>query len=164
MINTNDNSIEKNCNIYMSDWHFAVMILPYINNAINKNIEIITCFENDMTDRIEELVKKLNLKSTEKIRGINWKNSNINNSKSIIKNLLENNKEKLIIINGTNKYIKEINESLKDIIREKNNESKIEILDCYDFNSNKENIKKIVKKYKKIINTSGKNDINKIIN
>ena len=62
MNNTNDN-IEKTCNFYMSDWHFTVMVLPYINSEINQNTQIINIFEKDISQKVKTLVDKLNLKN-----------------------------------------------------------------------------------------------------
>ena len=52
MNNTNDN-IEKICNFYLSDWHFTVMMLPYINNEINKKTQISTIFEKDISQKVK---------------------------------------------------------------------------------------------------------------
>ena len=78
MKNTNDN-IKKICNFYMSDWHFTVMLLPYINKEINMKTQIFTIFENDITQKVKTLVDKLNLKNKDQILKINWKNADINN-------------------------------------------------------------------------------------
>ena len=43
---TNDN-VKKICNFYMSDWHFTVMLLPYISTEINKGTKVITIIEKD---------------------------------------------------------------------------------------------------------------------
>ena len=74
---TNDN-VKKICNFYMSDWHFTVMLLPYISTEINKGTKVITIFEKDLTEKVETLVEKLNLKNRDKILKINWKSSDIN--------------------------------------------------------------------------------------
>ena len=83
MNNTNDN-IEKTCNFYMSDWHFTVMVLPYINSEINQNTQIINIFEKDISQKVKTLVDKLNLKNKNEILKINWKSTNINNSINLI--------------------------------------------------------------------------------
>ena len=63
--------IEKLCGFYVSDWHFATMLLPYINLKLEKNVKIIPILENNIKENIQELVEKLNLKNQEKILSIN---------------------------------------------------------------------------------------------
>ena len=147
MKNTNDN-LEKICNFYMSDWHFTVMLLPYINKEINMQTQIITIFEKDMTEKVKTLVEKLNLKNKEKILQINWKNSDINNLKNEFKKEFKAGSKNLLIVNGTNNYINEVNKVINNVINNiENNKSfsskKIKIIDCYDFDSNKDNMSAI---------------------
>lgn len=75
MVYTNDN-IKKICNFYVSDWHLAVMLLPYINKEINKGTKITTVFQNNMRNNIETLVRKLNLKNEKEILQIDWNTKN----------------------------------------------------------------------------------------
>ena len=155
MKNTNDN-IKKICNFYMSDWHFTVMLLPYINKEINMKTQIFTIFENDITQKVKTLVDKLNLKNKDQILKINWKNADINNIIYQLENKLKNNDNNIVIINGTNNYIKEVNKKLKDVIyNDKFLQKNIKIIDCYDFEENKEKINTIIGKYDSMVNTSG---------
>lgn len=160
---TNDN-VKKICNFYMSDWHFTVMLLPYLNKEINKGTKIITIFEKDMTDKVKTLVEKLNLKNREKILQINWKNSNINNFINELEEKLKYNAENLLIINGTNCYINEVNNKINEV-RNKENfiDKKIKIINCYDFDSNKENMNNILKEHDGILNTSGESKIENVL-
>lgn len=155
MKNTNDN-IKKICNFYMSDWHFTVMLLPYINKEINMKTQIFTIFENDITQKVKTLVDKLNLKNKDQILKINWKNADINNIIYQLENKLKNNDNNIVIINGTNNYIKEVNKKLEDVIyNDKFLQKNIKIIDCYDFEENKEKINTIIGKYDSMVNTSG---------
>ena len=155
MKNTNDN-IKKICNFYMSDWHFTVMLLPYINKEINMKTQIFTIIENDITQKVKTLVDKLNLKNKDQILKINWKNADINNIIYQLENKLKNNDNNIVIINGTNNYIKEVNKKLEEVIyNDKFLQKNIKIIDCYDFEENKEKINKIIEKYDSMVNTSG---------
>lgn len=155
MKNTNDN-IKKICNFYMSDWHFTVMLLPYINKEINMKTQIFTIFENDITQKVKTLVDKLNLKNKDQILKINWKNADINNIIYQLENKLKNNDNNIVIINGTNNYIKEVNKKLEEVIyNDKFLQKNIKIIDCYDFEENKEKINTIIGKYDSMVNTSG---------
>lgn len=155
MEKTNDN-IKKICNFYMSDWHFTVMLLPYINKEINMKTQIITIFENDMTEKVKTLVGKLNLKNKEEILKINWQKTCLDNFISEIEYNIKSNDKNLLIINGSNMYINQANNEIKNVIYKKEIASKkIKIIDCYDFESNKEKINLIIKKYDGMLNTSG---------
>ena len=37
--------IEKLCSFYVSQWHFTTMLLPYLNEQIKENVNIITILE-----------------------------------------------------------------------------------------------------------------------
>lgn len=159
---TNDN-LKKICNFYMSDWHFTVMLLPYINREINKKTKVITILEKDMTEKVETLVKKLNLKNKDEILQINWKNSDINKFISEFKKNLKYNKENLLIVNGTNYYIKKVNDKInKELNNGEYAQKKIKILDCYDFESNKNNMSNILKRYDEMLNTSGEINVKNV--
>ena len=163
MNNTNDN-IEKTCNFYMSDWHFTVMVLPYINSEINQNTQIINIFEKDISQKVKTLVDKLNLKNKNEILKINWKSTNINNSINEIESKLKNCSQNLLIINGTNNYIKKVNDEIQSkISKDYFKNRKIKIIDCYDFDTNKENMNIILEKYDYILNTSGEIKISNIM-
>ena len=64
-------SIQKLCSFYVSDWHFATMILPYINSKIEENANFVPVLENNVEENIKTLVEKLNIKKKEKILSIN---------------------------------------------------------------------------------------------
>ena len=38
--------VEKLCGFYVSDWHLATTVLPYINSKIEENTKVITFLEN----------------------------------------------------------------------------------------------------------------------
>ena len=57
---------EKTCSIYASDYHFEMIILPYIEKNIEENKEIIIFTENNLEETINTLVSKTNLKDDKK--------------------------------------------------------------------------------------------------
>ena len=79
----------KLCSFYVSDWHLVTMILPYLNEEINKENKIVTLLEKNIKEKVETLVKKLNLKNSKQILNINW---NIIKTKKYLelKNILNN--------------------------------------------------------------------------
>ena len=115
MVYTNDN-IKKICNFYVSDWHLAVMLLPYINKEINKGTKITTVFQNNMKNNIETLVRKLNLKNEKEILQIDWNTKNNSILERYIKENLSSGEENLFIINGDKEYVEKSNEKVIEYI------------------------------------------------
>ena len=77
--------VEKLCGFYVSDWHLATTVLPYINSKIEENTKVITFLENNIEKNIQILMQKLNLKNKNDILKIRWKNNIINYEKNAIK-------------------------------------------------------------------------------
>lgn len=159
---TNDN-IKRICNFYVSDWHLAVMLLPYINKEINEGVKITTIFERDMKDNIETLVGRLNLKNEDKILHINWNNKN-NDIENYIQGNIDDKRQNLFIINGNREYIEDINEKLFKCIKEKKvKKGSIKIIDCYEIGKDEEKMYDIIKMHDSILNTLGEQKIEKIV-
>ena len=163
MVYTNDN-IKKICNFYVSDWHLAVMLLPYINKEINKGTKITTVFQNNMRNNIETLVRKLNLKNEKEILQIDW---NTKNNSLLERYLIENfsgGEENLFIINGDKEYVEKSNEKVIEYIgKNKTKKNFIKIVDCYEVEQNEEKMYNIIKMHDCVLNTSGEHNIEKII-
>ena len=68
-----ENSPERICGFYVSDWHLVTMILPYINKELNEKANIVTILEKDIEKNIKTLISKLNLKNEKKVLKLNWK-------------------------------------------------------------------------------------------
>lgn len=132
---------EKNCCFYVSEFHLEMILLPEINRKFEKQENVTILTQKDLEKSIETLISKINLKeeNREKILKLNW-----NGRKE---NLRENSN---IIIIGSKKFIEEKNQEIKNI--------KIkEIIDCYEFDEVKEEMEDIIKNYKNQINTLGNN-------
>ncbi len=163
MVYTNDN-IKKICNFYVSDWHLAVMLLPYINKEINKGTKITTVFQNNMKNNIETLVRKLNLKNEKEILQIDWNTKNNSILERYIKEKLSSGEENLFIINGDKEYVEKSNEKVIEYIgKNKTKKNFIKIVDCYEVEQNEEKMYNIIKMHDCVLNTSGEHNIEKII-
>ena len=136
MVVTNDKNIKKMCSFYVSDFHLEMIILPYIEEKIKENREIRIITENSLEESMKILLSKINIKNKADILNIDWKNSNINNIKD----------NTVLIINGTEKFIKEKNEEVSS------NDKNIEIVNCFNFEEVKDKIKDIVNEHKDVIN------------
>lgn len=159
-MNNQKNKISKLCSFYVSDWHLITMLLPYINKKINEKVEIATVLENNIEQNVKTLVEKLNLKNAEKILEINW-----NNKSKKIEDIIKDEKEQLIIVNGNKEFIESTNEELDKYLKENNEKLKnvkIKIINCYEIVEFNGSITQILDNHDKILNTSGEKEINEI--
>ncbi len=143
---------EKLCLFFASDYHFEMISLPYINERLKKDNNIIIMTENNLNGTVNKLLSNLNLKEDEKkeIAKIDWENNDVNKFKEI-KEANENGKETVIFVKGRENYISTVNKNINNWI--KNNG--VKIVDCYDVNEVGGKVSNIVKNYKKILSTSG---------
>ncbi len=128
---------EKTCCFYVSEFHLEMILVPYINKKIEENITILT--EKRLRETVEILISRMNLKqeNKEKILNLGW------NGEEEVK---ENSN---VIIIGSTEFIKEKNKEIE-------NKNVISVLDCYNFEEEKNNIDEILKDYNNTLNTLGK--------
>ena len=167
-------NVKYMCSFYASEWHLAVMLLPYISKQIEKGIKFDTILKEEIAKNVKELISKLNLnkKIEEKMLDINWNLNKINTQEEINKFMndkIKSEKSISIIINGTNKEVEDtydlinnwLTKNLK-IINENNIE--ITIISCFKALEIKENINNIINEYDFALNTSGEHKIEEIYN
>ena len=142
-INKNLKSI---CSFYASEWHLVTMLLPNLDQKINKGVKVTTILEKDLTKEMETLLTKLQKKKKKEIINIGWQKSNVEDIKQAVQN------NDCIIINGTKEFIEKAREEIENNLLEN---KIIEIIDCYDIEDCKYGIKDILDKHDKILNTSG---------
>lgn len=157
MVNNNEN-IKKVCSFYVSDWHLVTMLLPHINEKINGEVKITTILQFNIADKMETLLEKLRIENKEKILNIEWKNKQININ--TIAKALEGENAVEIIISGTMEYIEKANELLEQYIKENDvtRNRLITIINCYNVYECKDDIKQILDKHQKVLNTSGEKE------
>ena len=134
---------EKNCCFYVSDFHLEMILLPEINKKLEEKEDVIILTQKDLRESLEILVSKMNLKeeNKEKILKLNW-----NGREEVLK------EDSNIIIIGSKKFIEQKNQEIKNKKLNVKN-----IIDCYDFEEIKENMNNIVNDYKNQLNTLGIN-------
>ena len=134
-----DKREEKTCCFYVSEFHLEMILVPYINKKIEENITILT--EKNLRKTVEILISKMNLpkENKDKILKLGWDGE---------ENIKQNSN---IIIIGSKEYIKNRNKEIED-------KKAVSVLDCYDFNEEKEDMSNIIKQYKNSLNTLGKNN------
>ena len=131
---------QKVCSFYVSNMHFATMVLPYISKQIEAKTNVITFFENNYTTNIELVLSRLTMKeeNKKKLLEVNWRNTDVikyMDIEKIFKNRYLKNHQNLIIINGRDEYINMINNCINRYI-EKNykkiDPDRIKIMDFYE--------------------------------
>lgn len=165
-----NSSTQKVCSFYVSNIHFATMILPFVNKQIDEKINILTFFEVNFTTNIELVLSRLTIKEERKkeLMNINWKDTNVTkyfNIEKILKNKLIKNEKNIIIINGSEEYIDVVNECVERFL-EKNKKKNIiqnnKIMNFYEVGTFNENIREILDKHELVFNTSGEHKIEDI--
>lgn len=136
----NQKKIENKCCFYVSDFHLEMTILPYINEKIKENKDIVIVTQNKLEESIKILISRMNLKNKEQIIELDWNNSEIDKIKG--------RKNIVIINNGTKKFIEDTNQKMEEIV---DNEI-AEIINCYSFNEIKDEIVEIREKHTEVLN------------
>lgn len=143
---------EKLCMFFASDYHFEMISLPYINENLNKNKNIIVITENNLDETVNKLLSNINITKDEKdkIKEIDWKSDDVNKFKQV-KKANEDKNETIIFVKGKENYINSINKNIDNWINVKD----VKVIDCYDINEVHDNVHNIASKYEKILSTSG---------
>ncbi len=56
----NQETKEKTCAFYASDYHFEMISLPYIEKNLEESKEILVLTENNLDDTIRNLISRIN--------------------------------------------------------------------------------------------------------
>lgn len=156
--------LRKTCSIHASDLHFATVIFPYIAKEIENGSIVKTILERNEKENIEKIMKNvgLNSETKEKLKEIDWTESDIIKIRGIFKLLEEEtkcNKKIDIIVLGRNIFIQKVNKAIDLWV--KNNMDQIEtteveinVINCFSFEEAKE-IDTILNSHDYILKTSG---------
>ena len=136
--------IENVCNFYASKYHLSVVLYEYLRKNTRK--EIITFFE----DGISEEIRMIELRAKRHIK--NKVDFNANND--IQNTYIDKSKNLVFILRGSNLYLKEANSYIKEELRYMKN-VKAKIINCYDFEQQRNFMKDIIKGSDKILYTTG---------
>jgi len=150
MYKAKDN-LEKICNLYASDWHMLTTVLAYLKNK-NLTFEP-TAFisEKNLKNDFEFILSKLSISEDiqKSLRNIPWYKNILN---------LGIHKNSTYIISGSPEYISTINKHFE----EKNSLSNVTIINCFPALDNNLNLKEILSKHTKVLNSSGVKKISEI--
>ena len=154
----NEDNIIKLCSFYVSDWHLITMLLPYINQKVNEEVEIATILEKDLNENVKKLVGRLNLNNEEKILNLNW--NKFKERGKIIYN--KDDKEKILIINGKREFVEKINRKIEKYFITHKINGTIKIINCFEITELSGSISEILDEHDKVFNTSGEREIEEV--
>ena len=158
-MNLHINHIEKVCNFYVSDWHMAVMIVPYINQEINSGKKVATIFENTIQENIEILLEKLHLKNEHEIKNMHWESKPQLKIKDIQEIIEGTSQDIVFIINGSETYIKQCAKKIIQYCRENQIQKHIKIVNCFSMNSIDGNVTTVLEQHSKMLHTKGETEL-----
>lgn len=136
--------IENICNFYASKYHLSVVLYEYLRK--NNRKEIITFFEDGIDEEIKVLEKRNNHVIKNKV--------NFYANKDIENTYIKEQKNIIFILRGSNLYLKEANCYIKEELKTMKN-VKAKIINCYDFDQQRNFMKEIIKGSDKILYTNG---------
>ena len=140
--------IENICNFYASKYHLSVVLYEYLRK--NSRKEIITFFEDGIEEEMKIIEKRAKHAIKHKI--------NFGSNKDIENTLINENKNLIFILRGSNLYLKEANTYIKEELKTMKN-VKAKIINCYDFEQQRTFMKEIIKGSDKILYTIGEKTI-----
>ena len=148
---------EKSCIFYVSDYHFEMISLPYISKKLEEKKQVIIFTEDNLEKTVEKLILKINLKEEKKkqLLEINWKNGDNNKLENIERSIKEG-KNIVVFIKGKQNYISKINSNIEKMAKDYNN---IKIIDCYNLEETENYLTEIMGKYNNVIGTVGEKSI-----
>lgn len=143
---------DKTCLFYVSDYHFEMIVLPYMNQKMKEANNVIVMTENNLEDSINHLLSNVNLEEKDKnrISNINWKNKVIEDIKEI-SHFYKSKDKTVIFVKGNEEYINNVNKEIEDDFSNGN----IQVVNCYDIGQMNDSIVDITKNYDSILSTTG---------
>lgn len=138
---------EKLCLFYVNKAHLFIIMKEYLKDK--KEYDIITFFESEIRDESDEP----NMYELIELDEIDCELTEIPYKKKI-----ENGKNKIIIIDGTEEYRNEVSKYIKEQVKKLNIDN-LKIINIYDFEENKLSMSKVFSKNEKILYTVGEETI-----
>ena len=136
--------IENVCNFYASKYHLSVVLYEYLRK--NSRKEVITFFEDGINDEMKMVENRANHNLKNKV--------NFNSNNNIHDTYIKQAKNIIFILRGSNLYLREANSYIKEELKYMKN-VKAKIINCYDFDQQRNFMKDIIKGSDKILYTTG---------
>ena len=137
--------MDRVCCFYASKEHLMSILLPYINEKLEENQNIVTILEEDIGKETKDLKKIFNFEKENwsKIEEVLKRKENLKNSEF---------KDSIVIIIGNNSFLEQKN---------KIDEAKI-VINCFELMQGLDKIEKILEESDKILTTKGLKEISEM--
>lgn len=137
--------MDRVCCFYASREHLMSILLPYINEKLEENQNIVTILEEDIGKETKDLKKIFNFEKENwsKIEEVLKREENLKNSEF---------KDSIVIIIGNNSFLEQKN---------KIDEAKI-VINCFELMQGLDKIEKILEESDKILTTKGLKEISEM--
>ena len=165
-----EKSIIKICSFYVSDWHLTAMLLPFVEEQVEKGENLNTILQRNIIHNMKEILSRIKIeeKTKNQIINIGWKNRNLmkySEVKKFMEKNTKNSKTTTIIIEGNKDRIEYINMNIEKWAQKQERKierKQIKIINCYEVNEFNDNLEEILNKHDKILNTSGIHEIEEV--
>ena len=156
-----ENNILKICSIYVSDWHLTAMLLPYIEETIEKGEKLNTILENNISYNMKEILTRIKMseRKKEEIMKIGWESKNLlkyGELKRYMEKITKNEKNIAVIVEGNKQRIEDINKNIDRWIKKAEKKLKrkeIKIINCYEVTEFNKDLNGTLDKHDRILNT-----------
>ena len=121
----------KICSFYVSDWHLTAMLLPYIEDAIERSERLNTIFEKNISYNMKEILTRIKISDRKKdeIMKVGWENKEIvkyNDIKKYMEKITKVANKITIIVEGHKDRIECISKNIDRWI--KKSEKKLDVI------------------------------------
>ncbi len=148
------NQEEMICSFCVNDYHLAVMLVPYIYEAINEGRKVITFFDRSLND-ISKKVIATNKKFWEKeesLSKIDWDKTKFDKLANKFENVQNGD---VVVVAGKDDFIERINRLLINF------HTNFTLVNCFNVSDIAKNENFKISNYSKILNTKGLEKIEK---
>ena len=143
------------CSFCVNDYHLAVMLVPYIYEAINGGKKVITFFDRSLEDIFKKvtLTNKKFWENQEVLKSIDLSKTRFDKLADKFENVQNND---IVIVAGNDDFIERINRLLINF------HTNFTLINCFNISDVAKNENFKISNYSKILNTKGLEKIEKM--
>ena len=142
------------CSFCVNDYHLAVMLVPYIYEAVNEGKKVITFFDRDLTEISSKVIitNKTFWEHADILEKVDWKKVKFDKLSQKLENMKD---EDVLIVGGKEDFIERLNRLLINF------HINFTIVNCFYISDIAKNENFKISDYTKILNTKGLEEIQK---
>ncbi|MBR3152047.1 MAG: hypothetical protein IKF52_00300 [Clostridia bacterium] len=145
-----DKKTERICSLYVNEMHLVVMLIPYIEKNLERDVKIVTVLEKGLNEELDVLLERTNFSDSckERIKNIGWDAKKLDDiDKLDVTN-------SVVIVYGSREYKNRVN----DLINGKS----VKIINCIKLEDFEKRASSVLEKHDKILNTLGEREISDV--